>query len=152
MNAGYSTCVSIYKMSNIAQVLPNERYMATMNRAIIASGLDDVLTGSGPFTVFAPSDLAFGKLESSSFASLFKPENKVMLIDLLNHHIVEGRYEFKDLKEGTTLKTLDGKELTVEVNARFISINGATIQNRDVPSSNGVIHSLDKILKTDFCS
>ena len=134
-------------MSNITQVLPNERHMATMNRAVIASGLDQVLSSSGPFTVFAPSDLAFGKLESSAFSSLFKPENKVMLTDLLNHHIVNGKYEFKDLKEGTKLKTMMGNELTVEFNAGFVSINGATIQNRDVSTSNGVIHSLDRILK-----
>jgi uncharacterized surface protein with fasciclin (FAS1) repeats len=135
-------------MSNITQVLPNERHMATMNRAVIASGLDQVLSSSGPFTVFAPSDLAFGKLESSAFASLFKPDNKVMLTDLLNHHIVRGKFEFKDLKEGTKLKTLDDNELRVEIKAGFVSINGATIQNRDVETSNGVIHSLDKIFKS----
>ncbi|HZF66300.1 MAG TPA: fasciclin domain-containing protein [Chitinophagaceae bacterium] len=118
-----------------------------MSRSVIATDLNEVLTGVGPFTVFAPSDLAFGKVESSAFASLFKPENKVMLTDLLNHHIVRGKYEFKDLKEGTTLETLDGKELTIEVDAGFTRLDGATIQNRDVPSANGVIHSLDRILK-----
>jgi uncharacterized surface protein with fasciclin (FAS1) repeats len=147
MSAGYSTGTSINKMSNITQVLPSERNMATMNRGVIAAGLDDVLSGSGPFTVFAPSDLAFGKVESSAFASLFKLENKVMLTDLLSHHIVSGKYEFKDLKEGMKLKTLDNKELTVEVVGGFVRINGSTIQNRDVPLTNGVIHSLDNILK-----
>lgn len=135
-------------MSNITAVFPNERNMATMNRGVIASGLDEVLSGTGPFTVFAPSDLAFGKLESGAFANLFKPENKIMLTDLLNYHIVPGKYEFKDLTEGTKLKTLDGKELQVEVTGGFVRINGATIQNRDVPSSNGVIHSLDKVLRS----
>ena len=134
-------------MLNISEVLPNERHIATMSRSVIATDLNEVLTGVGPFTVFAPSDLAFGKVESSAFASLFKPENKVMLTDLLNHHIVRGKYEFKDLKEGTTLETLDGKELTIEVDAGFTRLDGATIQNRDVPSANGVIHSLDRILK-----
>jgi len=134
-------------MSTITAVLPNERNMATMNRGVIAAGLDEVLSSSGPFTVFTPSDLAFGKLESGAFASLFKPENKAMLTDLLNHHIVSGKYEFKDLKEGTKLTTLDGKELTVTLTGGFVTIDGATIQNRDVPSSNGVIHSLDKVLK-----
>ena len=89
--------------------------MATMNRAVIAADLDKVLSGTGPFTVFAPSDLAFGKVESSTFASLFKPENKVMLTDLLNYHIIKGKYEFKDLMQGTKLMTLDGKELSVEI-------------------------------------
>jgi uncharacterized surface protein with fasciclin (FAS1) repeats len=134
-------------MSNITNVLPNERNMATMNRGVIAAGLDEVLSGTGPFTVFAPSDLAFGKLESSTFASLFKPENKVMLSDLLHRHIVSGKYEFEDLKEGMKLNTLDNQELTVEIVGGFVKINGATIQNRDVSSSNGVIHSLDRLIK-----
>jgi uncharacterized surface protein with fasciclin (FAS1) repeats len=134
-------------MSNITNVLPNERNMATMNRGVIAAGLDEVLSGTGPFTVFAPSDLAFGKVESSAFASLFKPENKVMLTDLLHRHIVSGKYEFKDLKDGMKLKTLENKELTVEIVGGFVKINGATIQNRDVSSSNGVIHSLDRLIK-----
>jgi uncharacterized surface protein with fasciclin (FAS1) repeats len=134
-------------MSNITNVLPNERNMATMNRGVIAAGLDEVLSGTGPFTVFAPSDLAFGKLESSTFASLFKPENKVMLADLLHRHIVSGKYEFEDLKEGMKLNTLDNQELTVEIVGGFVKINGATIQNRDVSSSNGVIHSLDRLIK-----
>jgi uncharacterized surface protein with fasciclin (FAS1) repeats len=134
-------------MLNISEVLPNERHMATMSRSVIATDLNEILMGAGPFTVFAPSDLAFGKLESSAYASLFKPENKVMLTDLLNYHIVIGMYEFEDLKEGTRLKTLDDKELKIEVNAGFTKVNGATIQNRDVPSSNGVIHSLDRLLK-----
>ena len=134
-------------MLNISEVLPNERHMATMSRSVIATDLNEVLMGAGPFTVFAPSDLAFGKVESSAFTSLFKPENKVMLTDLLNHHIVRGKYEYKDLKEGTKLETLDGKELTIKVDAGFTRIDGATIQNRDVPSSNGVIHSLDRLLK-----
>src|SRR6476469_3909395 len=108
MSAGDSTRILINTMSNITEALPNERFMATMSRAVIAAGLDQVLSGTGPFTVFAPSDIAFGKLESNTFTSLFKPENKVMLTDLLSHHIVSGKYEFKDLKEGTKLITLDG--------------------------------------------
>jgi uncharacterized surface protein with fasciclin (FAS1) repeats len=134
-------------MLNISEVLPKERHMATMSRSVIATGINEILTGAGPFTVFAPSDLAFGKLESSAYASLFKPENKVMLTDLLNYHIVVGKYEFKDLRDGTRLETLDGKELKIEVNAGITTINGATIQNQDVPSSNGVIHSLERLLK-----
>lgn len=115
-------------MATITEVFTNERNIGTMNRGLIAAALDTVLNGAGPFTVFAPSDLAFGKLESSSFASLFKPENKVMHGNLLNNHIVRGNYEFEELNAGTKLMPLDGKKLTVEVNSGFVRINGATIQ------------------------
>lgn len=133
-------------MSNITQVVENERNMATMNRAVIASGLDQVLSGTGPYTVFAPSDLAFGKLESGAMERLLKPESKATLTVILNHHIVAGKISFKDLKNGDKLKTLNGTELSVRVIGGTVRINGGIVQNRDVETSNGVIHSLDTVL------
>jgi uncharacterized surface protein with fasciclin (FAS1) repeats len=134
-------------MSNITQVVRNDRSMTTMNKGVIAAGLDQVLSGAGPFTLFAPSDLAFEKLESGALDSLLQPENKIKLNDLLNYHIVAGKINFKDLKDGDKLKTLNGKELAVKVNGVKINIDGAIIQNRDLKTSNGVIHSLDTVLK-----
>ena len=134
-------------MSNITQVVNTEKNMTTMKSGVVASGLDQVLNGAGPFTVFAPSDLAFGKLEKGVFEELLKPENKPKLTELLKHHVVSGKVNFKDLKDGDKLKTLNGKELTVKIKDGRVSVDGAIIQNRDLPSSNGVIHSLDTVLK-----
>ncbi|HYF31701.1 MAG TPA: fasciclin domain-containing protein [Chitinophagaceae bacterium] len=120
--------------------------MTTLKKGIVASGLDQVLSGAGPFTVFAPSDMAFGKLESGVIESMLKPENKIKLTSLLNHHVVAGKINFKDLKDGDKLKSLAGKELLVKVKDAKVSIDGAIVQNRDVASSNGVIHSLDTVL------
>ena len=133
-------------MSNITQVVRTDKNMTTFKRGVIASGLDQVLSGAGPFTVFAPSDLAFGKLESGMVENLLQPENKLKLTDLLNQHIVSGHINFKDLKDGEKLKTLQGKELSVQVKEGKISIDDAVIQNHDVKSSNGVIHSVDSVL------
>jgi uncharacterized surface protein with fasciclin (FAS1) repeats len=133
-------------MSNITQVVNAEKNMTTLKRGIVASGLDQVLSGTGPFTVFAPSDMAFGKLESGTLEGLLKPENKLKLVALLNHHVVAGKISFKELKDGDKLKSLSGKELSVKVKDAKVSIDGATVQNRDVASSNGVIHSLDTVL------
>lgn len=121
--------------------------MTTFKRGVLASGLDQILSGTGPYTVFAPSDLAFGKLEAGIIENLLKPESKVKLTELMNHHVVSGKINFKDLKDGDKLKSLDGKELSVKVANSMVSVNGATIQNRDVQTSNGVIHSLDTVLK-----
>ncbi len=134
-------------MSNITQVVKQEKYMTTLNRGVTASGLDQVLSGTGPFTLFAPSDLAFGKLEGGTIEGLLKTENKLKLADLLNHHVVAGKIEFKDLKDGEKLKTMNGKELSVHIKDGKVSVNGAAIQQRDVKTSNGVIHSLDTVLK-----
>ena len=133
-------------MSNITQVVNAEKNMTTLKKGIVASGLDQVLSGAGPFTVFAPSDMAFGKLETGVIESLLKPENKIKLTSLLNHHVVAGKINFKDLKDGDKLKSLAGKELLVKVKDANVSIDGAIVQNRDVASSNGVIHSLDTVL------
>ena len=133
-------------MSNITQVVKQDKYLTTLNRGITASELNQVLSATGPFTLFAPSDLAFGKLEGGVIQDLLKAENKLQLADLLNHHVVMGKIEFKDLKDGEKLKTINGKELSIHIKAGKVSINGAIIQQRDVETSNGVIHSLDTVL------
>ena len=134
-------------MSNIPQVVKNEKHMTTMNKGVIASGLVTILSGTGPFTVLAPSDLAFQKLEKGTIDNLLKPENKMKLTSLLNLHVIAGKINFKDLKDGEKLKSLNGKELSVKVINGKISIDGATVQNVDVKPSNGVIYSLDTVLK-----
>ena len=134
-------------MSNITQVVNVEKNMTTFKRGLHASDLDQLLSSAGPFTVFAPSDLAFGKLEAGIIESLLKAENKIKLNEMLNHHVVAGKISFKDLKDGDKLKSLNGKQLSVKVDNATVSVDGATIQNRDVATSNGVIHSLDAVLK-----
>ena len=133
-------------MSNITQVFRNDKNMSTLNRGVLAANLDQVLSGTGPFTVFAPTDLAFGKLESGLMENLLKPESKAKLTDLLKHHVVAGQIYYKELKDGQKLKTLDGKELNIEVKENRVMVDGAVIQDRDVKTSNGVIHSVSKVL------
>ena len=133
-------------MSNIAQLVNVEKNMTTWKKTVLASGFDQVLSGKGPFTVFAPTDTAFGKLDKGVMENLLKPENKTKLTDLLNHHVVAGKISFKDLKDGEKLKTVNGKDLVVHVKDGNASIEGAKIQGHDVEASNGVIHSLDTVM------
>lgn len=133
-------------MSNIAQLVNVEKNMTILKKSVHASSLDQVLSGKGPFTVFAPTDIAFGKLDKSIFANLLKPENKTKLVDLLNYHVVPGRVNFKDLKDGEKLKTVNGKELLVHVKDGHATIDGAKIQDHDIQATNGVIHSLDSVM------
>jgi uncharacterized surface protein with fasciclin (FAS1) repeats len=133
-------------MSNITQVVNAEKNMTILKKSVSASGLDNVLSGAGPFTVFAPNDLAFEKLEKGVLDNLLKPENKAKLADVLNYHVVSGKVHFKDLKDGERLKTLNGKELHVHVKDGHVKIEGAAILSHDLSSSNGVIHSLDTVM------
>ncbi|MDO6433657.1 fasciclin domain-containing protein [Flavitalea sp. BT771] len=133
-------------MSNITQVVNVDKHMTTLKKAVMASDLDQVLSSRGPFTVFAPSDIAFAKLEKGILENLLMPENKAKLADLLNCHVVPGKIDFKDLKDGEKLKTVNGKELLVQVNNGEVSIEGANIKSYDTKISNGVIHSLDTVM------
>jgi|SRR5579862_342798 len=134
------------KMSNIVDVVVVDRNLTTMLRTVKATGLEVELSKPGPFTVFAPSDIAFGKLAPGELTELLKPENKVKLTDILNSHVVAGKTEFKDLKDGQKLKTISGKELDVKIYNGKVTINGSAVQGRDKEASNGVVHSLDTVI------
>lgn len=133
-------------MSNIVEVVVADKNLATMSRGVKAAGLEKELSKSGPFTVFAPNEIAFGKLPQGELTELLKPENKMKLATILNYHVVEGKTEFKDFKNGQKLKTLSGKQLDVKVTNGDVTINGSTVMGRDGQAANGVVHSLDRVL------
>jgi uncharacterized surface protein with fasciclin (FAS1) repeats len=133
-------------MSNITQVVNVDKNMTSFKKGVHASDLDQLLSSTGPFTVFAPSNIAFGKLEAGVLENLLKPENKIALTALLNHHVVQGKHSFKDLKDGDHLKTLSGKDLLVSIVNSQVSVDGAAILNHDVQTSNGIIHAVDAVL------
>lgn len=135
-------------MSSIVDVVVADKNMSTLLRSVKAAGLETELNKPGPYTVFAPSEMAFGKLERGELTELLKPENKTKLTEILNNHIIEGKKNFKDFTDGQVLKTLGGKELDVKVLNGTVTLNGAAILGRDHWASNGVVHSLDKVIKT----
>ncbi|MCE3282165.1 MAG: fasciclin protein [Chitinophagaceae bacterium] len=120
--------------------------MTTLKKTIIATNLDQVLSSTGPYTFFAPSDAAFAKLEANEVDDLLKKENTEKLSDLLNSHLVEGKIVFRDLEDGQKLKTINGKELSVQVKNGTVHIDKAEILGHDMKTSNGVIHCLDTVL------
>src|SRR5579862_7579607 len=133
-------------MSNIVDVVVADKNLATMLRSVKAAGLETELGKTGPYTVFAPTDTAFEKLSSGQLTEWLKPENKVKLSDFLNYHVVTGKTNFKDFKDGQKLKTIHGKELDVKVSNGHVTINGAKVQGRDFEASNGVVYSVDTVI------
>lgn len=133
-------------MSNIVEVVVADKNLATMSRSVKAAGLETELNKTGPFTLFAPTEIAFGKLHEGELADWLKPENKARLSGILNSHVVAGRTNFKDFRDGQTLKTINGKELKVKVSGTRVTVNGAEVQGRDSEASNGVVHSLDTVV------
>ena len=133
-------------MSNIAQLVNEEKSMTTLKKSVHASGLNEVLSGKGPFTVFAPTDIAFEKLDKGVLENLLKPENKTKLANMINRHVVEGKINFKELKDGEKLKTVSGKQLLVHVKDGQTTVDGVKILNHDVRATNGVIHEVDTVM------
>lgn len=119
----------------------------TLVAAVKAAGLVDTLKGAGPFTVFAPTNAAFAKLPSGTVETLVKPENKEKLTSILTYHVVAGRYTAADLKDGMTLKTVNGQMLTFnEKDGKWWINESAMIEIPDVISSNGVTFVIDSVL------
>jgi uncharacterized surface protein with fasciclin (FAS1) repeats len=130
----------------------------TLVAAVKAAGLVDTLKGSGPFTVFAPTNEAFAKLPAGTVETLLKPENKEMLTRILTYHVVAGRWGAaelkKQIKEGhgqATLKTVSGGTLTAMMQGDNIILKDekgdtSTVTIPNVFQSNGVIHVVDTVL------
>lgn len=133
-------------MSNITQVVNVDKNLTTLKKGVIAAGLNKKLSESGPYTIFAPSDKAFDKLNKETLESLLKPENKAKLTQLLEHHVVHGKILVTDLKDGQKLQDINGNQLQVQVSEGKISLNGANIQGQDTQASNGVVYSLDTVM------
>ena len=123
-------------MSNITQVVNTDKNLKTLKHHVHGSDLDQLLSSTGPFTFFAPSDLAFEKLEKGLIENLLEPQNKPKLIDLLNNHIVKGKVHFKDLKDGDRLEAINGNQLLVEVKNGNVNIGDAVILGREAKISN----------------
>jgi uncharacterized surface protein with fasciclin (FAS1) repeats len=118
----------------------------TLVAAVSAAGLVETLSGTGPFTVFAPTNAAFEALPAGTVESLLKPESKDQLTGVLTYHVVSGNVMAADLSDGQVVTTLNGQELKVSINDGKVMINGANVIAADLAGSNGVVHVLDAVL------
>jgi len=133
-------------MSNITQVVNVDKNLKTLKKTVHASDIDQVLSSSGPYTIFAPSDGAFEKLEKGMMDKLLEPQNRPKLADLLNNHIVSGRIGYQELRDGDKLTTVNGKKLDVQVKNGAVHIGEIIISPREANVSNGVIHLTDTVI------
>ena len=149
---------AMYPTKTIVENAVNSKDHTTLVAAVKAAGLVDTLNGGGPFTVFAPTNAAFGKLPAGTVDTLVKPENKGALTKVLTYHVVPGRLTATDIgakiKAGggkAELTTVEGQKLTAWMDGDALILTDAnggkskvTIAN--VMQSNGVIHVVDAVL------
>ncbi|MDJ0723923.1 MAG: fasciclin domain-containing protein [Prochloraceae cyanobacterium] len=128
-------------------VVSNPDSFRILTILVKAAGLADTLNSDGPFTVFAPTDLAFAKLPRGTLRTLLKEENKDTLVQILTYHVVSGKVTSKDIRSGD-VDTVEGSPVMVKAKrgGRKVKVNNAMVIKADVMASNGVIHVIDKVL------
>ena len=118
----------------------------TLAAALEAAGLVATLKGTGPFTVFAPTDEAFAKLPAGTVKNLLKPENKQKLTAILTYHVVAGKVMATDVAGLDQAKSVNGKMIDIEVEGSTVKVNDAAVTAADIAASNGVIHVIDEVI------
>lgn len=148
----------MYPSKNIVANAVNSADHTTLVAAVKAAGLVETLQSAGPFTVFAPTNTAFGKLPAGTVESLIKPENKATLTKILTYHVVAGKLDaaaiaalIKEGKGTAELKTVSGGILKASMKGKKLiltdekgGMSEVTIAN--VYQSNGVIHVVDTVV------
>ena len=136
---------------NIVQIASSNPEFSTLVKAVTAGGLVSTLEGTGPYTVFAPTNAAFAKLPASTLSSLLDPANKSQLDSILTYHVVPGAVTAADITPGQPIKTVNGATFTVNSTNGKLTItdaagNTCNIVKTDITASNGVIHVIDCVL------
>jgi len=129
---------------DIVGVASSNSEFSTLVTAIQAANIGEILTGEGPYTVFAPTDAAFSALPAGVLDTLLMPENRDLLVKLLYNHVAYGDVTSDQLLSGS-LATFDGN-VDVTVMPTGVMVDGANVVMADVAATNGVIHAVDQVL------
>jgi uncharacterized surface protein with fasciclin (FAS1) repeats len=148
----------MFPTKNIVQNAMNSDDHTTLVAAVKAAGLVDTLEGTGPFTVFAPTNEAFAKLPDGTVSTLLMADNKPMLTKILTYHVVAGRMDSKEVAQAikaghgkAELNTVSGGKLWASMNGKDLILTDekggmAKVTIANVYQSNGVIHVIDTVL------
>lgn len=142
----YCLCITKSLLMNIVETAVSNGSFNTLVAAVKAAGLVETLSGTGPFTVFAPVDAAFAALPAGTVDTLVLPESKATLTGILTYHVVAGKVMSSDLTDGMTATTVNGQPLTIHLMDGKVMVNGAEVIIADVATDNGVVHAINAVL------
>lgn len=152
------TEVKTTNMPTIVGLAAGSDQLTTLVAAVTAADLVDTLNSAGPFTVFAPTDAAFGALPAGTVETLVMPKNKAKLSSILTYHVVSGEVTAADLVKAIadhggnySIATVNGGSLKAKIvggNVYLIDANGgsAKVIATDLDASNGVVHLIDAVV------
>ena len=138
-----SACTTMQMPTTIADTAAKSAQLSTLSRLLNEAGLADTLRGTGPFTVFAPSDEAFKAVPAKTLAEL--AANKELLRSVLSFHVLPGKVMAAAVVSGNA-KTVQGANVALSKSGGFVTIEDAVVQQADVVASNGVVHVIDRVL------
>jgi len=145
------TASSAAEPATVVDVAASNADFSTLVTAVKSAGLVDTLSGPGPFTVFAPTNEAFGALPAGTVDNLLKPENSEKLTSVLTYHVVPGEVLSGSLKDGMVVTTVEGETLTVGVGTDGVTLtdasgNKVSVAKADIEAGNGVVHVINGVL------
>lgn len=125
--------------------------LSTFSVLVAEADLTETLAGAGPYTVFAPSDEAFGALDAQTVETLRQPENRGALQSVLTYHVISGTFMSGDLSGEQTVETVNGESLTITATDEGVTLtdalgNTATVISADLDADNGVVHVIDAVM------
>jgi len=138
-----SGCATVSAPVSVADTIAKTPALSTLNGLIASAGLTETLKGTGPFTVFAPSNDAFKAVPAKTMDDLAKHPEK--LKDLLTYHVLAGKTLAADVKN-SKVKSLNGAELELSKAGDFVTVENAAVTSADLLASNGVVHVIDTVL------
>lgn len=131
---------------NVVQVASGSKDHTTLVAAVKAAGLVDVLSNTGPFTVFAPTNAAFDKLPAGTVEGLLKPEKKEDLKNILEYHTYVGVLKTEYMQDGELLEQVNGGKIKISKKGDKVMINDKATIIATISTSNGVIYVIDEVL------
>ncbi len=143
---GQSGVVDDQSQKNVVQIAIGSKDHTTLVAAVKAAELVDVLSNTGPFTVFAPTNAAFDKLPAGTVDGLLKPEKKDDLTDILQYHVSVGVYKEDAFRDGQVIGQVNGGNITISKKDGKIMVNGTATIVAAVPASNGIVYIIDGVL------
>lgn len=137
---------SMMMNKDIVQTAMDAGMFNTLAKALKAADLVSTLKGTGPYTVFAPTDAAFAKLPAGTLDMLMRPENKDKLRSILMYHVVPGNVSAAQVMGMTSADTAGGQPLSIMMMGDKVMIGPAHVVKADITASNGTIHVIDTVL------
>lgn len=141
--AALSGCATQSMPVSVADTIAANPQLSTLNSLVAKSGLTDTLKGSGPFTLFAPTNEAFDKVPAKTLSTLTADPTKLKAI--LTYHVIPGKVMAAEIKNGN-VKTVNGADIAVSKAGEFVTVEDALVQKADIAATNGVVHIVDSVL------